>query len=86
MTCHSTSLLTLLKVPRHSKDPITQPGSLWGARVPAKYRPTRATRQIVAVEVTTPLQLVRLQGVQYYDYFSEFLPGPTHSLLTMTHV
>ena len=64
VTSHSTLLLTLWKAPRHSKDHLTRPGTLWGARVPAlqAYRPTRATHQIVAVEVTTPLQPVRPQG------------------------
>src|SRR6266702_402735 len=57
----STLLLTLLKAPRHSKDHTTRLGSLWGARVPAPQasRPTRTTPQIVAQEVTTPLQPVR---------------------------
>jgi hypothetical protein len=58
-------VLTLARTaPRHSKGHTTRPGSLWGARVPAlqAYRPTRAIRQIVAVEVTTPLQPVRPQA------------------------
>ena len=64
MTFHSTLLLTRWKAPRHSKDHTTRPGSLLGARVPVlqAYRPTRAIRQIVAVEATTPPRPVHPQA------------------------
>ena len=60
MTFHSTLLLTFWKAPRQSEDRSTQPGSLWGAWMPAMqtFHPTRTTRQIVALEVSTPPQHV----------------------------
>jgi hypothetical protein len=88
LTFHSTLnlLLTLWKAPRHSKGHTTRPGSLWGARVPAlqAYRPTRAIRQIVAVEVTTPLQPVRPQAFNIILTSVSFFQFPYVALLTMT--
>ena len=64
MTSRSTLLLTIWKVPHHSKGHSIQLDSLWDARVLAMQalRPTQTMTQIVAQEYTTLPQPVRPQA------------------------